>query len=164
VREYGAFLRSAYCEMLRHGTYRPFRQAYGGMDLRRRGWEHVAHDILRAFPGVELRCWRYESMQALRGPITESLTGLPPARQPEPDEQRDRRSLSRLAVRLLDDLCQRVGPDDATRARLSVERVVAGPDMTAFDPWKETERRAFAQAYERSMAALQAMPDVTWLG
>jgi hypothetical protein len=164
VREYGAFLRSAWCETLRHGAYRPFRQAYGGMDLKQRGWEHLAQDILQAFPGAELRCWRYESLQALRGPITESLLGLPMARQPAPDEQRDRRSLSRLAVRLLDDLYQRVGPDDATRARPSVERVVAGQGMTSFDPWDEAERRDFAAAYERSLAALQALPSVTWLG
>ena len=164
VREYGAFLRSAWCETLRHGAYRPFRQAYAGMDLARRGWEHLAQDILQAFAGVELRCWRYESLQAVRGAVTESLFGLPPARQPAPDDQRDRRSLSRLAVRLLDDLHQRVGPEDATRARLSVERVVAGPGMDSFDPWEENERRDFAAAYERSLAALQALPGVTWLG
>jgi hypothetical protein len=164
VREYGAFLRSAYCEMLRHGAYRPFRQAYVGMDVGQRGWEHLAQDILQAFPGAELRCWRYESLQAVRGPITEALLGLPVARQPAADEQRDRRSFSRIAVRLLDDLFQRVGPDDATRARPSVERIVAGPGMAPFDPWDDAERRDFSAAYERSLAALQAMPSVTWLG
>ncbi|MFO1337048.1 MAG: hypothetical protein U1F53_02240 [Burkholderiaceae bacterium] len=164
VREYGAFLRSAYCETLRHGPYRPFREAYSGFDLAGRGWEHVVRDIRQALPQAELCCWRYESMPGLRTGLTASLVGLAPAAQPAPDEQRDRRSLSRLAVRLLDDIHQRVGADEATRVRPSVERVVAGAGMPAFDPWTDTERAELSAAYDRSIAALQALPGVTWLG
>lgn len=164
VREYGAFLRSAYCETLRHGVYRPFREAYTGFDFATRGWEHVAQDVRQAFPRAELRCWRYESMPGLRASITSTLFGLPAAALPPPDEQRDRRSLTRLAVRLLDDIHQRLGADEATKVRPSVERVVAGAGMPAFDPWTDAERAGLSAAHDRSIAALQALPGVTWLG
>jgi hypothetical protein len=164
VREYAGFLRSAYCETLRHGPYRPFRQAYTGLAVPERGWEHLAKDVRQAFPKAELRCWRYESLQALRAPITSTLFGLAPEALPAPDERRDRRSLSRMAVRVLDDIFEHVGADDATRVRASVERTVSGGGMPAFDPWEEAEREHFSAAYERSIAALQAMPGVTWLG
>lgn len=164
VREYGAFLRSAYCETLRHGPYRPFRQAYGSFDFASRGWEHVVRDVRQALPQAQLSCWRYESMPGLRQALTASMVGLAPAAQPAPDEQRDRRSLSRLAVRLLDDIHQRVGADEATRVRPSVERVVAGAGMPAFDPWDDAERARLSAAYDRSIAALQALPGVSWLG
>jgi hypothetical protein len=164
VREYGAFLRSAYCETLRHGPYRPFRQAYSGFDFASRDWEPVARDIRQACLQAELTCWRYESMPGLRQALTASQVGLAPAAQPAPDEQRDRRSLSRLAVRLLDDIHQRVGADEATRVRPSVERVVSGAGMPAFDPWDDTKRGRWSAAHDRSIAALQAVPGVSWLG
>lgn len=164
VREYGAFLRSAYCEMLRHGAYRPFRDVYTGFDFAGRGWEHVVRDVRQVFPQAELRCWRYESMPGLRGAITSTLFGLPATALPAPDDQRDRRSLSRLAVRLLDDIHQRLGADEATKVRPSVERVIAGAGMASFDPWTDAERAQLSAAHDRSIAALQALPGVTWLG
>jgi hypothetical protein len=164
VRDYGAFLSSAYCETLRHGPYRPFRQAYSGLELPLRGWEHLAQDIRQAFPRAELRCWRYESLPLLLTSLSSEVLGLPIDGLPKPDEQRDRRSLSRMAIRLLDDIHERVGVEEATRVRPSVERVVVGSAMPPFDPWDDAERAQLVAAYAQSLAALRAMPGVTWLG
>ncbi len=164
VREYGSFLRSAYCETLRHGPYRPFREAYDHFDLASRGWEHLARDVQQAFPGAKLICWRYESLDELRAPITSALFGIRRAAMPPIDDRRDRQSLSNLAVELLDDIYRRVGADEATRVRPSVERVISGDGLAPFEPWREAERQQFKAAYEQSLAALQALPGISWLG
>ncbi|MEK8033161.1 hypothetical protein AACH06_20270 [Ideonella sp. DXS29W] len=164
VREYGAFLRSAYCEMLRHGPYRPFRQVYGPMDLERRGWEHVVQEIQQVFPAARLVCWRYESLNDLRPSITAALFGLKRAAMPPLDDRRDRQSLSQLAVELLDDIHRRVGAEEATRVHASVERVVSGHGLAHFDPWTDAERSEFKERYERSLSALQGLPGLSWLG
>jgi hypothetical protein len=164
VREYGDFVRSAYCETLRHGPYLPFREVYGGLDLAQRGWEHVVQDVLSAFPGVPVLCWRYEALEQLRPAISAAMVGTKVADLPEPDPQRDRQSFSRMAIRLLDDLYERVGPDEATRARPSVERIVAGANMPSFEPWSTEEREQLRLAYERSIAAIRQLPRVNWLG
>jgi len=164
VREYGSFLRSAYCETLRHGPYRPFREAYDHFDLASRGWEHLAHDVQQAFPAAKLVCWRYESLDELRAPITSALFGIRRAAMPPIDDQRDRQSLSNLAVELLDDIYRRVGADEATRVRQSVERVISGDGLAPFEPWSEVEHQQFKAAYEQSLTALQALPGISWLG
>jgi hypothetical protein len=164
VREYGSFLRSAYCETLRHGPYRPFREAYDHFDLASRGWEHLAHDVQQAFPAAKLVCWRYESLDDLRAPITSALFGIRRAAMPPIGDQRDRQSLSNLAVELLDDIYRRVGADEATRVRQSVERVIAGDGLAPFEPWSEAEHQQFKVAYEQSLVALQALPGISWLG
>lgn len=164
VREYGSFLRSAYSETLRHGPYRPFREAYDHFDLASRGWEHLAHDVQQAFPAAKLVCWRYESLDELRAPITSALFGIRRAAMPPIDDQRDRQSLSNLAVELLDDIYHRVGADEATRVRPSVERVISGDGLASFEPWSEAEHQQFKAAYEQSLVALQALPGISWLG
>jgi hypothetical protein len=164
VREYGSFLRSAYCETLRHGPYRPFRQAYSRLDLEVRGWERLAQDVQQAFPAAKLVCWRYESLNQLRPSITAALFGLKRAAMPALDDKRDRQSLSRLAVELLDDIHKRIGAEEATRVHPSVERVISGNGLAPFDPWNDAEREHFREAYEQSLSALQALPGVSWLG
>lgn len=164
VREYGSFIRSAYCEMLRHGPYRPFREAYNHFDLASRGWEHLARDIQQAFPAAKLVCWRYESLDELRAPITSALFGLRRAAMPPITDQRDRQSMSSLAIELLNDIYRRVGADEATRVRPSVERVVSGGGLALFNPWTDAEQEQFKAAYERSLIALQALPGISWLG
>lgn len=164
LRDYGSFLRSAYCEVVRHSPYRPFREMYTGVGLDTRGWEHLVREVRQVFPKAEIRCWRYESLDKLRPSLSAELLGVPPKKVPVSDEQRDRKSLSRMAVRLLDDIYQTVGADDATRMRPSVERVISGAGMASFDPWADDERAELSAAYERSIAAVQAVPGVTWLG
>jgi len=46
-------------------------------------------------------------------------------------DQRDRQSLISLAVELLNDIYRRVGADEATRVRPSVERVISGDSLRA---------------------------------
>jgi hypothetical protein len=164
VREYGSFLRSAYCETLRHGPYRPFRQVYSRLDLDKRGWEHLAQDVQKAFPAARLVCWRYESLSDLRPSITAAMFGLKRAAMPAPHDRRDRQSLSTLAVALLDDIHKRIGAEEATRVHPSVERVISGDGLAPFDPWSEDEREHFRAAYEQSLSALQALPRISWLG
>lgn len=164
VRHYGDFLRSAYCETLRHGAYLPFREVYSGMDFAQRGWEHVVRDVQAAFPGVPVLCWGYEGFDRLRPAITAAIFGAKVSELPEPDVQRDRASFSRMAMRLLDEIHERLGGDEATRVRPLVERIVAGANMPSFDPWSEDERQRFAAAYEKSIAAIRQLPGVNWLG
>lgn len=164
VREYGAFIRSAHSETLRHGPYRPFRAAYTGFDLVARGWPELVADVQAAFPGARLHLWRYESLAGVREQLTATLFDLPPERQPAPDDSRDRQSLSRMAARLLDDLFQKAGPEVATKARPSVERIVNGPNFPRFDPWRADERAHFQRRYEQDIDRLRRLPAITWLG
>lgn len=164
VREYGSFLRSAYCETLRHGPYRPFRQVYGRLDLDSRGWEHLVQDVQQAFPAAKLVCWRYESLDQLRPSITAAMFGLRRAAMPPLDDRRDRQSLSQLAVELLDDIHRRIGAEEATRVHPSVERVISGDGLAPFAPWSDAEREHFREAYEQSLSALQTLPGISWLG
>lgn len=164
IREYGSFIRSAYSEVLRHRPYKPFRSAYTGFNLDQRGWPELVADVQAAFPQARLHVWRYESLADLRDRITTTLFDVPASALPKPDDARDRQSLSRMAVRLLDDICQKAGADVATKVRPSVERIVNGPNYPRFDPWRDDERQAFQRRYEQDTARLAREPGITWLG
>jgi hypothetical protein len=160
VRGYADYLRSAWCEVMRHTTYRPFRQAYQGMHGLERGWEHVVRDVADALPGATIECWRYEDLRAAQALVTASLFDLDPAGLPAVDERRERRSFTRLAVRLLDDIHGRNGAATATLVRHSVEKIVSNSELPRFDPWTPAEVAAFKQADARSLEALRALPRV----
>ena len=164
VRDYGAFLRSAYCEMLRHTPFKPFRQSCKKFEIAERGWEHLVADVRQAFPSAELNCWRYESLATLRPAVTARLFGIDVEALPVPDNQRDRHSMSQMAIDLLETIYKRVGPEESARVRSSVSRVVTGSGLPGFDPWDDAERASFAAAYERSILAIQGQTGVTWLG
>lgn len=165
VRDYAAYLSSAYCETLRHGPYRPFRRAYRGINLEMRGWEHLAADVIAAFPGAQLMCWPYEALERARPLVTATVFGVSASTKlPAPGERRDRPSLSGMALRLLDEIHHKHGAEEATRMRPMVERVVTGPQLEPFDPWTDEERDRLRQAYARSLTALRSLPAVKWLG
>jgi len=163
VRGYAGYLRSAWCEVIRHTPYRPFREAYKGMHGLARGWEHVLRDIADALPDATIECWRYEDLEAAEPLVTASLFDIEPARLPPHDDRRERRSFPRLAVRLLDDIHARHGPGTATLVRPSVEKIVSKPDMARFDPWTPEESAAFRQADASSLEALRAIPRVRFV-
>jgi hypothetical protein len=163
VRDYGSFIRSAYCELLRSKPYRPFRQTYTGFDLSERSWCELAQDIQSAFPRATLTVWPYESLDRLRGSITASLFGVPQEALPEPDDHRDRQSLSGLAAKLLDDIYEQSGSVAATQARAPAERILAGPDFERFDPWTADERAELSERYARDLERLADMPGLVLL-
>ena len=163
VRGYADYLRSAWCEVIRHTPYRPFREAYLGMQDLARRWEHVVGDVAEALPHAAIECWRYEDLEDVQPLLTASLFDLEPARLPAGDDRRERRSFPRLAVRLLDDIHARHGAATATLVRPSVEKIVSKPDMARFDPWTAEESAAFRRADAGSLAALRALPRVRFL-
>jgi len=163
VRGYGDYLRSAWCEVIRHTPYRPFREAYKGMQGLARGWEHVVRDIADALPQASIECWRYEDLADAQPIVTASLFDLDPARLPAHDDRRERRSFPRLAVRLLDDIHARHGAGTATLVRPSIEKIISKPDMARFDPWTPEEHAAFRRADARSLDALRALPRVRFV-
>jgi hypothetical protein len=163
VRGYADYLRSAWCEVIRHAPYRPFREAYRGMQDLARGWEHLLHDVAEALPQATIECWRYEDLAVARPAVTAALFGVDRDRLPAGDTQRERRSLSRLAVRLLDDVHARHGAATATLVRPSAEKIVNKAEMPRFDPWSPEEAAVLQQADARTLAALRAMPRVRFV-
>ncbi len=160
VRGYADYLRSAWCESIRHTPYKPFREMYQPFDLASRGWEHVVQDVLDALPGANVACWRYEDLARARPAIAAALFDVEPDRLPAPDDKRERQSIPRLGIRLLDDVHARLGSPAATQFRASVEKIINGPQMPRFDPWTPAESTRLAAATERSFAALQDMERV----
>jgi hypothetical protein len=163
VRSYADYLRSAYCEAIRHTPYRPFREMYKPFDFARRGWEHVVEDVLEALPGAEVTCWRYGELAQARPAVTAELFGVDASRLPAPDDRRERRTFPRLAIRLLDDVYARLGSETATQIRGSVEKVVSGPQMPRFEPWTPAETTELAAASERSFVALRELERVRFV-
>jgi hypothetical protein len=163
VRGYADYLRSAWCEVIRHTPYRPFREAYQGMQGLARRWEHVVRDVAQALPDATIECWRYEDLADAQPVVTASLFELEAERLPAGDNRHERRSLPRLAVRLLDDIHLRHGAGTATLVRPSVEKIVSKPDMARFDPWTPEEAVTFRRADAATLEALRALPRVRFV-
>jgi len=163
VRGYADYLRSAWCEVNRHTPYRPFRETYQGMHGLERRWEHVVSDVAEALPNATIECWRYEDLEVAQLAVTASIFDLAPDSLPAADNKRERRSFTRLAVRLLDDIHARHGAATATLVRPSVEKIISKPDLARFDPWTHEEAATFRRADAGTLAALRALPRVRFL-
>ncbi len=158
VRGYADWLRSAWCETIRHQPYKPFRKSFKSLDTPQRGWEHVAGDVLQALPEADLAWWRYEDLEPARAALDTLVFGAAATADVPVDAKRERQSFSRPAIKLLDEIFTSAGPDVATKARASVEKVLRMPQQPRFDPWQPEETALFEMAYRRSLAALGTLP------
>ena len=158
VRRYSDYLRSAYCEAIRHSRYFTFESAIKRFQPEKRRWPAILRELRLAFPQSTLTCWPYEALHQVRGSMTSSLFELDINRLPVASEERPRRTMSRLAIKLLDDIHSHAGAEVATAARASVEKLVAGPKMVQFDPWTDEVRARLDALYEEDLLVLRSDP------
>lgn len=162
LRGYADYLSSAYCEVLRHTPFRPFRARVAGLDVGKRGWVELVRDVQAALPHARLVVWCYEDFAALAPALTGWMFDRPVADLPSAPTQRYRASFSQPAVEAATVVHRALGPEQATD--LLPELASAMPVSThgAFSPWDAVERAALDRAYDSALETMAGLPGVAF--
>ncbi|HZZ90017.1 MAG TPA: hypothetical protein VFE13_16940 [Caulobacteraceae bacterium] len=153
IRSYDAFLASAYCEALRHGTFVTFSEFIDRVDLNRMRWPNAIEKFNRLLEPTRTVLWRYEDFQQHESTIIRELAfGVPLA-----DASGDSKnvSFSRVALEILDQIATQQGPEVASRLVKPIGASLPKADgFGAFDPWSDEEKEDLRSRYEADCAAI----------
>lgn len=150
VREYSAFLASAYCEGLRNdGRFIPFSDMRAMIDPDDFSWPKIVKTFVESISPSRVCVWRFESfIRQPRAVLNEIAFNKSSLFGDEDLNRVSRPSFSQAAVDALNLLRKEFGADVANRLlKPVVKNLPKSDEFPAFNPWTEDEKRYWSNKY-----------------
>lgn len=150
IREYSAFLASAYCEGLRNdGRFVPFSDMKAMIDPDDFSWPRILESFVENIQPSRVCVWRFESFIKQPRMIMNEIAFNKEAIFDDEDFNRvSRPSFSQAAVDALNVVRRELGADVANKLlKPVVKNLPKSDEFPAFSPWTVDEQKAWGDKY-----------------